>query len=94
MSTGVDVETQPKESAVYLAARIAPQQRVKYVVTPQDNALMSCEGLGGQIAAIGKLIKQTAKEDGLKAHALVGGISMDPNTGSITCEIVIATDIK
>lgn len=93
MSEQTQGAAQP-DSAVTLVGRVLPEQRVKYTVTPQANALMSCEGLGGQIAAIGKLIKTVAKEDGQKAHALIGGISMDGRTGAITFEIVVVTEVK
>ncbi len=76
------------DTAMQLAARVGVEQRVQYVVTPQANALMTAESLGGQLSSLSKLFAQLADADGYKVKTMIGGIAMRED-GSIAFDLII-----
>lgn len=84
---------QDKETAFALAAKASTAQKVYYTVTPEANRLLSCQGLGGQIVALGDFLKQLAKDQGEEVHTLISGINTDEQ-GVVSFEIVICPEHK
>lgn len=76
------------DSAKELVARVGVQQKISYTVTPQPDALIPADSLGGQLVALSDLFSALGERDGYKLKTLVSNIGMGAD-GAISFELTI-----
>ena len=86
---GVMTVNETAYTALAVAAKVAPSQRVKYTITPETDKLITAESLGLQLAELSKLFSVLSEQDGFKCKTCISGIGMD-ESGTISFELVIA----
>lgn len=72
-----------------VVANVQAQSKIKYTIWPSAGELMSTRAIGGQITAIGDLLKACGKEAGAPTETLIEKVETGAG-GEITIHVLVA----
>lgn len=81
------------EKLTALAARISHDQKMTYRVTPQPGVMMTAQAVGGQLVALGDLLRSIAQEEDTRKWRTAVSRIVTNDDGSMEFDLIILPEI-